>query len=76
VSRLCTPCVDDRIARLVPSQAQRQDALADQLRDVWYAAVRLGCYDAADWIMRGTISRFHDKPQALLLASHTEPVSE
>jgi hypothetical protein len=31
---------------------QRQDSLTDQLRDVVTAAVRMGCYDAADCINR------------------------
>jgi uncharacterized protein (UPF0335 family) len=29
---------------------QRQDSLADQIRDVIVAASKLGCYDAADWV--------------------------
>lgn len=33
---------------------QRQDSLEDQLRDVEHAAVRLGCYDAHDWIRSRT----------------------
>lgn len=30
--------------------APRQDSLTNQLLDVHAAAVRMGCYDAADWI--------------------------
>lgn len=30
--------------------AQRQDSVADQLRDLVAVATKLGMYDAADWI--------------------------
>lgn len=33
-------------------QPQRQDALTDQLQDLYTAAVRLGMYDAADFLRR------------------------
>jgi hypothetical protein len=39
----------------IPQQPQRQDALDHQIQTVYGAAVRLGCYDAADWI-----NRFHN----------------
>lgn len=34
----------------IPQQPQRQDSLADQLHDLHILAVRVGCYDAADWL--------------------------
>lgn len=34
----------------IPRQPQRQDSLSDQLWTLHEAAVRLGCYDAADWL--------------------------
>jgi hypothetical protein len=37
---------------LIPWQTQRQDALNDQLSDLIQVAVRLGMYDAADYIAR------------------------
>lgn len=40
----------------IPQQAQRQDALNDQLRDLRVVANRLGMYDAADFL-RGVIER-------------------
>lgn len=33
-----------------PRQPQRQDALSDQLADLYILAVRAGLYDAADWL--------------------------
>lgn len=36
----------------IPQQHQRQDSVTDQMRDLYLAAVRLGCNDAADWIAR------------------------
>jgi hypothetical protein len=33
-----------------PQQPQRQDALDDQLDDLERVAVRLGLYDAHDWL--------------------------
>lgn len=37
-------------SRDVPRQPQRQDALQDQLADLYMWAVRLGMYDAAEWL--------------------------
>ena len=34
----------------IPQQTQRQDSLTEQLNDLYRAAVRLGMYDAADFI--------------------------
>lgn len=31
---------------------QRQDSLTAQMRDVEQAAIRMGCYDAVDWIRK------------------------
>lgn len=38
--------------RDIPQQTQRQDSLTNQLIDLRIAAVRLGLYDADDWIQR------------------------
>lgn len=38
----------------VPSLPQRQDALADQLRDLATVADRMGLYDAADFLRKRT----------------------
>ena len=38
----------------IPQQPSRQDALADQMSDLYLAAIRLGCDDAADWIARSS----------------------
>jgi hypothetical protein len=35
----------------IPMQGQRQDSLTHQLATLRRAATRLGCYDAADWIL-------------------------
>ena len=40
--------------RDIPQQPQRQDALNDQLKDLYVAAIRFGMYDAADW-MKGWV---------------------
>lgn len=42
----------DLLVRLPSPAGPRQDALNDQLKDLWAIANRLGCYDAADWIDR------------------------
>src|SRR5271154_4480150 len=36
----------------VPQQPQRQDALANQLGDLFHFAQRLGMYDAADYLQQ------------------------
>jgi len=36
----------------VRQMPQRQDSVSEQLLDVYAVAVRLGCYDAADWLIR------------------------
>lgn len=41
-------------------QAQRQDSLDAQLRDVVHLANRAGCYDAADWITARLTARSSD----------------
>lgn len=50
------PGAAKRFARLyvekLPLLAQRQDGIADQVDDLYMVAIRLGMYDAADW-MRG-----------------------
>lgn len=38
----------------MPQQPSRQDALADQMSDLYLAAIRLGCDDAANWIARSS----------------------
>ena len=35
---------------MIPQQPQRQDSLTNQLADLRIAAVRLGLYDAADYL--------------------------
>lgn len=45
------------IRSLIPQQPQRQDAFADQMRDLQVAAVRLGMYDAADWPWKVSVDR-------------------
>lgn len=35
----------------LPQGRQRQDSLQDQLIDLHNAAVQLGMYDAADWLL-------------------------
>jgi hypothetical protein len=40
----------------IAQQPQRQDSLNDQLIDLHRVAVKLGCYDAADWIARWRFS--------------------
>jgi hypothetical protein len=39
--------------------SQRQDSLADQMRDVMKAAVDMGCYDAHEWLVRN----FEEPPE-------------
>lgn len=34
----------------INQRSQRQDSVADQLRDLQIVATRLGMYDAADWL--------------------------
>lgn len=36
----------------ITPQPQRQDSLADQLRDLHHLAARVGMYDAADWLWK------------------------
>lgn len=38
------------LAAILPRLGQRQDSVADQLADLRCVAVRLGMYDAADWL--------------------------
>lgn len=47
---------------LMPQKPQRQDSLADQLRDVRILANRYGCYDAADWIGRQLGDSYPTRP--------------
>lgn len=39
---------------------QRQDSLVDQIRDLYIVAVKLGFYDAADYIRFVFIGRYLD----------------
>lgn len=52
----CGRDLDDPIHQVrameIPQSPQRQDSLDHQMQDVYAAAVRLGCYAAADWINR------------------------
>lgn len=36
----------------IPKMQQRQDSETEQLNDLVFVAVKLGMYDAADWIKR------------------------
>lgn len=36
----------------IPPMPQRQDSLINQLEDLRRVAIRLGMYDAADWMAR------------------------
>jgi acid stress-induced BolA-like protein IbaG/YrbA len=47
----------DEILKLFSPQ-QRQDALLSQIRDVYIIAVKMKCYDAADWIQQNANCRF------------------
>lgn len=40
------------IISLIPRQPQRQDSLAEQMRDLRIAAIRLGLYDAYDHLFQ------------------------
>jgi len=46
------PCTtfDRRCLCNLPQMPPRQDSLDEQLKDLRAVAVRLGCYDAADWL--------------------------
>jgi len=40
----------ETVLKQIPQQKQRQDALNDQLKDLYGVANRLGMYDAADYL--------------------------
>ena len=44
-----TPNLHTELSKIVP-QPQRQDGTVDQLRDLYAFALRLGLYDAADYV--------------------------
>jgi len=44
--------VVDYVRQRIPQQAQRQDSLLDQLKDLHAVAARLGMYDAADTLWK------------------------
>lgn len=47
-----TPSESLTRALSVPSYPQTQESLSDQLRALRVAAVKMGLYDADDWLMR------------------------
>lgn len=40
------------LAKWPPQEPQRQDSLAEQLKDLHILAARYGMYDAADWLWK------------------------
>lgn len=45
------------ILEKIPKLPQRQDAVLDQLMDLWHVANKLGMYDAADFISRSVLEK-------------------
>ena len=49
----------------MPKQDQRQDSLMDQLEDLSLVAVRLGMYDASDYLRKVTWRKSEETSQTI-----------